>query len=199
LRRRAGRFRHPESQVARKVRKKLGEILVEAGHVTAQQVESAVAAARSSGRRVGEALVEAGACKEEHVAKALADQFGVEFLNLDRPENSNRIDMALMPEDLAKKYLVLPLQKQGGRLKLLIHDPMDLETLDLLRFRLNSEIDTAIAPRSQIEAHLAGSGGGGGSAASGMLSKESLVTDSVDVTVDKSVDTSIDSSIDVDA
>ena len=199
MRRRAGRFRHPESQVARKVRKKLGEILVEAGHVTARQVESAVAAARSSGRRVGEALVEAGACKEEHVAKALADQFGVEFLNLDRPENSNRIDMALMPEDLAKKYLVLPLQKQGGRLKLLIHDPMDLETLDLLRFRLNSEIDTAIAPRSQIEAHLAGSGGGGGSAASGMLSKESLVTDSVDVTVDKSVDTSIDSSIDVDA
>ncbi len=186
--------------MARKVRKKLGELLVEAGHCTAAQVESALATAKGGGRRLGEVLVESGTCKEEHVAKALADQFGVEFLNLDRAENTNRIDLELIPEDLAKKYLILPLQKQGGRLKLLIHDPMDLEMLDLLRFRLNSEIDTAIAPRSQIEAFLsAKSGGGSSSGGGGMLSKESLVTDSVDVTVDKSVDTSIDSSIDVDS
>jgi len=189
--------------VARKVRKKLGELLVAAGHATQAQVDAAVTAGRSGGKRIGEALIEAGACKEEHVARALAEQFGVEFLNLDRPEHSNRIDLSLMSDDLVKKYLVLPLQKQGGRIKLLIHDPMDLETLDLLRFRLNAEIDTAIAPRSQIQDFIAAkTGGGGGGAAGGsssMLSKESLVTDSVDVTVDKSVDTSIDSSIDVEA
>jgi len=123
----------------------------------------------------------------------------VEYLNLDRPEHSNRVDLELVPEDLVKKHLVLPLSKSGGRLKLLIHDPMDLETLDMLRFRLNSEIDTAIAPKSQIEAFLSSQGGDSGGGASSMLSKESLVTDSVDVTVDKSVDSSIDSSIDVDA
>jgi type IV pilus assembly protein PilB len=194
------RVRSPsEIQVARKVRKKLGELLVEAGHATEAQVEEARAAGRSSGMRTGQALVEAGVCKEEHVAEALAKQFGVEYLNLDRPENSNRIDLELVPDDLVKKHLVLPLSKSGGRLKLLIHDPLDLETLDLLRFRLNSEIDTAIAPKSQIEAFLAAQGGEAGGGGSGMLSKESLVTDSVDVTVDKSVDSSIDSSIDVDA
>ena len=182
--------------MARKVRKKLGELLLEAGEITQQQLDAALAAARSGGRRIGEALIEAGVCKEEQVAKALAQQFGVEFLNLDRPEQSSRVQMDLIPEELARKHLILPLQKKGGRLQLLIHDPMDLELLDLLRFRLNSEIDTAIAAKEQIRAFFDARGGAAGG---GVLSKESLVTDSVDVTVDKSVDTSIDSSIDVEA
>ena len=118
----------------------------------------------------------------------------MEFLNLDRAEDSNRIDVSLLPEEIVKKYLVLPLAKTNGRLKLLIHDPMDLEALDVLRFRLNSEIDTAIASKRQIRAFL-----DGGKTEKALFTDKSLVTDSVDVTVDRSVDTSIDSSIDVDA
>ncbi|MCZ6734842.1 MAG: ATPase, T2SS/T4P/T4SS family [Planctomycetota bacterium] len=173
--------------MARK-RKKLGEILLEWSTVTEQQVRQALSIADGSGKRVGEAMVEAGFTKEEDIAKALAAQFDLEYINLDRPEAQSQIDLSLIPEDLVKRHLVLPIGTMNGRLKLIIHDPMDLELLDLLRFRLNREIDTAIAPKSAIKAFIDGTSGN----PAGMFSDESLVTESVDVTLDRSVDTSVD-------
>ncbi len=181
--------------MARKQRLKLGEILVQSGVVKEAQVQQALSATRNTGKRLGEALVEAGVIKEEEVAKALATQYDREYVNLDRAEASSRVDLTLIPDEIVKKHLVLPLGRSNGRLKLLIHDPMDLELLDLLRFRLNAEIDTAIGSRTQIRAFLEGQG----KPDKGMFSDDSLVTDSVDVTVDRSVDSSVDASIDVDA
>lgn len=177
--------------MARK-RKKIGEILVEWGKVSQAQVEQALGIAKGTGKRIGEALVEAGLCKEIDVSKALATQFDMEFINLDAPEMAEEVEMELVPQELVKKHLILPLSKNNGRLKLIIHDPMDLELLDLLRFRLNSEIDTAIAPKSAIKAFIDGATGSGGAGGAKIFSDESLVTESVDVTVDRSVDASVD-------
>ena len=174
--------------MARK-QKKLGEILCEWGNVSEQQVEQALSLAKGAGKRIGEAMVEATFVKEAEVAKALAAQFDLEYINLDGPEAEAEIDLSVIPDDLVKKHLVLPMGSTNGRLKLVIHDPMDLELLDMLRFRLNREIVTAIAPRSAIKTFLDGETG---STTSGMFSDESLVTESVDVTVDRSVDTSVD-------
>ena len=182
--------------MARK-RKRLGEILQEWGSLSEQQVNQALSVASGSGRRLGEALIETGMCKEEDIAKALATQFDMEYISLDQKETSSQIDMSLIPEDLIKKHLVLPMGSDNGRLKLVIHDPMDLELLDLLRFRLNRELDTAIAPKSAIKSFIDGTTGT--AAAGGMFSEESLVTESVDVTVDRSVDTSIDIDVGEDA
>jgi type IV pilus assembly protein PilB len=142
--------------VARKLRQKIGEILVANKVATDDKVKEAIEMAKSTGKRVGEVLIEMRVCSEEDVARALAAQFGMEFLNLDRAEDSARIDMSLMKEEIIKKHVVLPLSKTGGRLKVLIHDPMDLEMLDMLRFRLGAEIDTAIASRRQISYYIEG-------------------------------------------
>jgi len=173
-----------------RTRKKLGEILKEWGAVTDTQIEQALGIAKGTGKRIGEALVEAGLCGEVEVAKALAAQCDMEYIDLDAKETSDQIDMNLVPSELAKKHLLLPMGKTGGKLKLVIHDPMDLELLDLLRFRLNTEIELAIAPKSSIKAFLDGAASGG--AAASMFSEDSLVTESVDVTVDRSIDSSID-------
>ncbi len=182
--------------MARKQRRKLGEILAEWGLVDADQVEQAVQKARASGQRLGEALVESGAVKERDVVRALAAQLDMEFVDVEDESVRERIDMSLVPADLARKHLVLPLGQEGGRLKLAVADPMDLELLDLLRFRLNTEVVTAIAVPDAIRDYLdesrGGGSGGGPSAASSMFKQDSLVTDSVDVTMDKSVDASID-------
>ena len=94
--------------MARK-RKKLGEILQEWGTVNDQQVEQAIGVATGSGKRIGESLIETGLCKEEDVAKALAAQFDMEYINLDQDDTRNKVDISLIPEDLVKKHLVLPL------------------------------------------------------------------------------------------
>jgi type IV pilus assembly protein PilB len=177
-------------------RKKLGEILVGWGAATSPQVEKAMNVAKGSGKRLGEAMVELGFCNEEQVAKALANQYGMEFIDLTADGNADKLDMAAVPEDLIRKHMILPVEKKGGRLKLVIHDPMDLELLDMLRFRLNAEVEPLLASRSQIKAVIASKFGTGGA---GNLGKpeESLVTDSIDRTIDRSVDRSVDKSIDV--
>ena len=176
-------------------RKKLGEILSGWGLITPEQAEKAAKSAQSAGKRMGEALIEMGLVKEEQVAKALAEQFGMEFVDLAAVDVAARIDTKLIPEDLIKKHLVLPLGKQGSRLQLVIHDPMDLQTLDLLQFRLNVQIEPKLASKGQIKAFL--DGGKPAAAVKMVAPSESLVSESIDRSVDRSVDRSMDKSIDV--
>lgn len=174
-------------------RKRLGEILVGWGAITQDQADKAATLAKGAGRRMGEVLVEQNFTKEDQVAKALANQFGMEYVDLNVNGVADKIDLKLVPDDLVKKHMILPLGKVGTRLQLLIHDPMDLELFDLLRFRLNVELDPKLTGKSQIRKYL-------DAAASGTARKfgkgESLITDSIDRSIDKSVDKSVDKSMD---
>jgi type IV pilus assembly protein PilB len=180
--------------LARKPRQKLGEILIGLGVVTLAQVDEAFAAARARGMRLGEILVETNACKDEDIAKALAQQFGVDFINLDVVSDMNKIDKSRIPADLIKKFLVLPMAG-SGKLRLIIHDPMDIDTLEMLRFRVGEFEQAGIASKRQITSYI-----NGGAKAEGPPRKQ-LAGDSMDKSVDKSVDKSLDrsaKSIDID-
>jgi type IV pilus assembly protein PilB len=170
-------------------RKKLGEILVGWGVVTAEQVEEASKKARTSGKRLGDALIELGFVTDDVVTKGLANQFSMEYVDLTNNGIADKIDIKLIPEELVKKHLILPMGKIGGRLQLIIHDPLDLELLDMLRFRLNSEIEPRLSSRTQIKAVIESRAGGG---TKQVDPGQALVTDSIDRTIDRSVDKSID-------
>jgi len=180
-------------------RKNLGEILIGWGVITAAQAEKATTVAKGSGKRLGDALVEMSFAKEDQVAKALAEQFGMEYVDLAAPDIASKVNLKLVPDDLVKKHLILPLSKVGSKLQLVIHDPMNLELLDMLRFRLNTEIEPRLAARTAIKNFIDGGGKGGSSAAAPRMvnANESLVSASIDSSVDKSVDRSMDKSIDV--
>ncbi len=174
-------------------RKKLGEILLGWGAITAEQADKAVSLAKTSGKRMGEALVEAGFCNEDMVAKALANQFGMEFIDLSAPGVSDKVDMKLISADLVKKHTVIPLQKVNGRLHLVIHDPLDLHLSETIRFMYNMEIEPKLAPKSRIKKFLEATAQG---TARTLAPNQSLVTDSIDKSVDRSVDKSVDRSLD---
>ncbi|QKK08632.1 MAG: Flp pilus assembly complex ATPase component TadA [Planctomycetota bacterium] len=178
-------------------RKKLGEILVSWGVVTADQVKESATMAKGAGKRLGEVLVEQGFATEGQVAKAIANQFGMEFVDLAAAGMSSKIDMKLVPEDLVRKHLILPMAKSGSKLQLVIHDPMDLELMDMLRFRLNAEVEPRIAARSDIKAFIEGTLETKRPSIADAEPGASLVTDSIDRTIDRSVDRSMDKSIDV--
>ncbi len=172
-------------------RAKIGEILVEQGLVTQAQLDQAMNVAKGAGKRLGDTLVEMGFVKDEQFAKALARQYDLKYVDLSSQEALDSLNFDLIPEDLIKKHFVLPMGKRNGKLELIVSDPMDLQLLDMLRFRLNCEIETRLAARSAIKAviddRLGKPGGGSMFEESG-----SLVTESIDVTMDKSVDASID-------
>jgi len=139
--------------MARKQRRRLGEILVEWGIVTPANVQEALEHSQREGLRIGEALISLGSAEEEEVAKALANQYDMEFIDLDR----NMVvpaELTSVPEDLIRKHLVLPIGREGNRLKIIITDPLDLETLDMLRFRLNCELEPCLASKAKIKAFI---------------------------------------------
>jgi len=137
--------------MARK-QKKLGEILVEWGVVTPAAVQEALEHAKTEGVRIGEALASLGLADEEDVTKALATQYDMEYIDLD--QNVSSPDSQLIPEDLIRKHLVLPLGTENGRLKVVITDPLDLETLDMLHFRLNCDIETCLASKTKVREYI---------------------------------------------
>ncbi|HOW70842.1 MAG TPA: ATPase, T2SS/T4P/T4SS family, partial [Phycisphaerae bacterium] len=130
--------------------KKLGEILVDWKIITPKALEDALTYAADHDRRIGEALVELELCKEDDVTKALATQFDMAYVDLDKSTDI-RASLHLIPEKFIRDHQVLPLGEENGRLKVIISDPLDLEKLDLLRFRLNPNLEISLAPPSKIK------------------------------------------------
>jgi type IV pilus assembly protein PilB len=139
--------------MARK-RRQLGEILKRWGLIDDEKLEEGLKIAKGSRKRIGEVLVDLGYAQQNDVAKALASQFGMEFVDLDQPDVVSKDNLELIPTDLIKKYLVLPLSKEGNKLKVLVHDPMDLSLIDDLRFRLGGELELALGAKEKIKEYI---------------------------------------------
>jgi len=184
-------------------RKKLGQILVAQGAINAEQADQGIKHAQQTGKRIGEALIDLSIVDEMQVVKALAAQYGMKYVDLSNEKVRKLIDDSALDKSVMKKNLVIPLGKSGGKMRMAIHDPMDLEMLDNLRFRLNMDIEPMLATKSQIKGYLEGESSGiaaGGSLTESPAAAEqqgSLVTDSIDRSIDRSLDRSMDRSIDV--
>jgi type IV pilus assembly protein PilB len=135
-------------------RKKIGEILQEWGKINDKQFRDAMERQSKSGRRLGEVLVASGACTQADVAKALALQFDMEYVELDIGTINPQV-MEMMPDTMMKEYQIIPLDYADGRLKVAITDPLDLESVDAIRFRLNMDVDCVLAAREQVEQIIA--------------------------------------------
>lgn len=139
--------------MAAKQRRRLGKILVDWGVVTQSAIEEALEHAQNEGMRIGQALIALELADEEDVTKALANQFDMEYIDLDK----NVViptDLGLIDETLIKRHQVLPLGLEDSRLKVIITDPLDLETMDLLRFRLNCELETCLASKTRMREYI---------------------------------------------
>jgi type IV pilus assembly protein PilB len=136
-----------------KRRRHLGEILFKAGVVKKEPLLNAIKISKTKNERLGQVLLRQGLVDEETLTKAIAKQFGLEYVNLERisiPPDA----MKLIPEDLIKKHNVLPLGMDNGRMKLIISDPSNLDMMDTLRFRLNAELDYCLANPSKINSYI---------------------------------------------
>jgi len=136
-----------------KKRRHLGELLYKAGLVKKEVLIDAIKTSKSSNKRLGQVLVEKGIITEDILTKVLAKQFGIEYINVDKasiPNDATR----LIPEDLMKKHNILPLDSSNGKLKVIISDPSDLETMDAIRFRLNTEPECYLGNPTKIRNYI---------------------------------------------
>lgn len=137
-------------------RRHLGEILYKAGLVEKHALINAIRTSKTNNKRLGQVLIELGLVDEESLSRAIAKQFGLSYVNLDKtPIPADAIK--LIPKEMMKRHNVLPLGMNNGRLKLIIGDPSDLDMMDAIRFRLNTELECFLARPSQIRSYIEGS------------------------------------------
>jgi type IV pilus assembly protein PilB len=131
------------------VKKKLGDMLKDAGVLDEFQLQTALSHQRSWGGKLGKILIELDFVKEEQLARTISDKLQIPYVNLFEPEVPNAV-IALIKADIAKKYQVIPAKKEGGALVLAMLDPLDIEAMDEIRFITGLTIKPSLALESEI-------------------------------------------------
>src|SRR3954447_19382685 len=154
------------------------DILVKRGVVGPAQLKEAEQ--KMANLPLEEALTKKGYTDADDIMKAKAEQFGMSFVELREIEIPSSI-IELVPESIARENVVMPLAQENGVIKVIMHNPMDFETIDKLRFVLNREIEVALAPKEAIV-----------EAINKYYSTSSAETQSVDSMIAEFTDTAID-------
>ena len=135
-------------------RKKLGEMLVEAGVISDQALRMALAEQRRWGGTLGRTLVDMKAISEQELVAALSQQLALPTVDLDNLEISPTI-LELVPGELAEQYSVVPFAQPMKFLDVAMADPTNLGVIDELRIRTQLNIRPYLVGPKMIERALA--------------------------------------------
>ena len=133
----------------RKVRKRLGEILIEAGLLTEEQLVQSLAAQKKSGLKLGDYLIANGIVFEDQIISSLSNQFQIEKYDPEKFSTGPEL-ASIIPHTIAFKNQVVPLGKDAFVLKIAMVDPMDISALDLVESHTNMEVEPLICSKSEF-------------------------------------------------
>ncbi len=132
--------------------KPIGELLIEQGVLTKEQLNTALETQRTEKqkKRIGEILIGLGIVTEADIAAALSTQFGFPYL---APQHLtfNRDICALVPGDAARKQLLIPLDKINDILYVIMADPSDENSIQALEKTTKHKVRLFISTPSEIQ------------------------------------------------
>jgi len=131
------------------VRKKIGEVLFEAGLITREQLKQALTLQKGENKRLGKVLIELGYMKEGQIAAALSRQFSIPVVDCSKYNITTEL-LALVPKEIAETKIIFPLELTDKKLLVAMADPLDWASIDKLSFRNGLQIKVAVAPESSI-------------------------------------------------
>lgn len=132
-----------------KQRKRLGEILIDSGLITEDVLKKALNAQKETGEKLGEFLVTKGFATNEQIVEAIRKQLGIDYINLDNVNIRQEI-IDIIPEAMARKHELLPLDIINGRLLVVMSDPLNYFAIEDIRVATGYVVKTAISLRNSI-------------------------------------------------
>ncbi|RWR11851.1 ATPase, T2SS/T4P/T4SS family [Siminovitchia fortis] len=130
-------------------RKRLGDLLVESGLITEQQLETTLRR-KSPEEKLGDALLQEGHITEQQLAETLERQLGIPRINLYQYPMDPEV-IQLIPRDLAKRHQVMPIRKENHKLFVAMADPMDYFAIEELRMATGYQIIPALATKEELQ------------------------------------------------
>jgi type IV pilus assembly protein PilB len=129
---------------------KLGDVLVQAGAITSDQLNQALAKQQAKKIPLGQALVELGFITEEKFLTSLASQLKIPYLDMQGVKISQEA-IRKVQESVARKHKVIPIDIENGSLKLAMTDPLNIFAVDEVTIQSGMDVITVLAAESDIE------------------------------------------------
>jgi len=139
----------PQAPTPVKRTRALGEILVDDGFISQDQLDEARRDGEQSGKSLGRTLIDMGLVGEAALVKALATQIGLPFMDL----SDFQVDVtaaSLVPHSLAKRYTALPIAFEEETLIVAMSDPGNVFAVDDIRTLTGRDIRIVVATRTDI-------------------------------------------------
>ncbi|EJG2021154.1 type II/IV secretion system protein [Vibrio parahaemolyticus] len=132
------------------LRKRLGDLLVEEGIVSEDQIQQALSAQRSTGQKLGDALIDLGFITEKQMLEFLSQQLGLPLIDLGRaPVDADAVQ--ILPEVHARRLRAMVVARNGDSLRVAMSDPADLFTQESLMNLLGEyNLEFIIASERQL-------------------------------------------------
>jgi type IV pilus assembly protein PilB len=128
---------------------RLGEILVREGLITPEQLDEALKFQTKNGGRLGSAVVKLKFAEEEDVTEILSGQFGVPSINLGSFDIEESV-LKLIPAEVARKYLLIPISRTGASLTIAMADPSNVFAQDDIKFMTGYHVEPVVASENAI-------------------------------------------------
>jgi type IV pilus assembly protein PilB len=142
---------------------KLGQLLVSSNVISEDQLKEALSMQKRAGGRLGTNLVKLGYLSEEKLVTFLSRQYGVPAVNLSEYKIDPSV-LKLVPRDIARKYLIIPVARVGATLTIAMTDPSNVFAIDDVKFMTGYSVEVVVSSESSIIDAISSLYKGGGDA-----------------------------------
>jgi type IV pilus assembly protein PilB len=135
------------------VNERIGELLVRQNLITADQLQKARVEAKAKGERLGHQITRLGYLQESELTDFVAKQYGLPTIELTDFEIDREV-IKLVPEEVAIKHTVIPVNRAGSTLILATADPSNIFAIDDIKFLTGYNVEVVVASEEQIKAAI---------------------------------------------
>ena len=131
-------------------KRRLGDILIDAGKITIYQLQEALKSQRVLGKKLGEVLVESRIISEEDILEAIETQTGIEKIDLNSIEFDNKT-LNLVTENLCRRHVLIPFGFKNNKIQIAMSDPLNIFAIDDVNISTGIEPEIYISSKSDIQ------------------------------------------------
>lgn len=133
----------------KRVKEKLGEILVKSGTISEKHLQRALDFQKREGGLLGEILIKLGYVNERNIVEALTEQYGFPYLPLENVDINNEA-IKLVPENVARQYKLMPVDLIGDILTLALSNPLNNNAIEDIEMITKKNVQVFISTISDI-------------------------------------------------
>lgn len=132
-----------------KMSTRLGDLLLNAGKITSEQLDLVLSIQRRTNQKIGEIIVSEGLVSQEDIYETLKIQVGIKSVDLEKETIDPDIPK-LITENIARRYPLIPIKYEDGKVLVAMDDPLNIVALDDVRIATGLEVKPVIASREEI-------------------------------------------------